>query len=256
MANPILLLRLEGPLQSWGIRSRWDVRDTSTEPTKSGVVGLLGCALGYGVGDERLRTELDAGLTFGVRVENAGRVVRDYHTVTDFLPTAKGSFKHGGGTGSSLQRLLESDEAEPATIVSQRFYLEDAAFLVALREADSHPGLVHRCAAALQDPVWPIYLGRKACVPTRPVFDAVSDLYPSLEEALRAYPWSWLSAANKLRSFPVHALHGYVEDRDGPLTRQDAVHLNAVRSYGFRSVRQISDIKEPLPAGDTKGAGA
>ena len=47
MAVPILFLRLEGPLQSWGIRSRWDVRETQPEPTKSGVIGLLGCALGY-----------------------------------------------------------------------------------------------------------------------------------------------------------------------------------------------------------------
>ena len=44
MGNPILLLRLEAPLQSWGTRSRWDVRDTATEPTKSGIIGLLGCA--------------------------------------------------------------------------------------------------------------------------------------------------------------------------------------------------------------------
>ncbi|MFW9879088.1 MAG: CRISPR-associated protein Cas5, partial [Candidatus Thorarchaeota archaeon] len=34
--NPTLLvLRLEGPLQSWGLRARWDYRDTSTEPSKS-----------------------------------------------------------------------------------------------------------------------------------------------------------------------------------------------------------------------------
>ena len=45
MANT-LFLRLEGPLQSWGERGHWAVRDTAPEPTKSGVVGLLGCALG------------------------------------------------------------------------------------------------------------------------------------------------------------------------------------------------------------------
>ena len=44
----ILLLRLEGPLQSWGGRARWDVRDTGRIPTKSGIVGLLGCALDIG----------------------------------------------------------------------------------------------------------------------------------------------------------------------------------------------------------------
>ncbi|RLI63234.1 MAG: type I-E CRISPR-associated protein Cas5/CasD, partial [Promethearchaeia archaeon] len=29
-------MRLEGPLQSWGLESRWDMRDTGTEPSKSG----------------------------------------------------------------------------------------------------------------------------------------------------------------------------------------------------------------------------
>ena len=43
----IMLLRLEGVLQSWGERSRWDHRDTSDMPTKSALIGLLGCAMGY-----------------------------------------------------------------------------------------------------------------------------------------------------------------------------------------------------------------
>ena len=42
----ILLLRLAGPMQSWGIQSRFSVRDTGLEPSRSGVVGLLCCALG------------------------------------------------------------------------------------------------------------------------------------------------------------------------------------------------------------------
>ena len=35
----LLILRLEGALQSWGERSHWDHRDTANFPTKSGVVG-------------------------------------------------------------------------------------------------------------------------------------------------------------------------------------------------------------------------
>ena len=44
--SSVLVLRLEGPLQSWGERSRWDVRETADRPTKSAVIGLLGAALG------------------------------------------------------------------------------------------------------------------------------------------------------------------------------------------------------------------
>ena len=42
----VLLLRLAGPMQSWGVESRFTVRDTGLEPSKSGVVGLLCAALG------------------------------------------------------------------------------------------------------------------------------------------------------------------------------------------------------------------
>jgi CRISPR system Cascade subunit CasD len=243
VSRPILLLRLEAPLQSWGARSRWDVRDTEPEPTKSGVIGLLGCALGYGIGDARLETELDAGLVFGVRVEHAGRVGRDYQTVSGFLPTADGRFRHTGvRTATSLEKLRGDPDVIPATIESPRFYLEDASFLVALASANADEGgraLLARCAAALKDPVWPLYLGRKACVPTRPIFEALTSEYADLEDALRRHPWSWLHAEGRPRSGPGGPLAAYVEDAGGPLQRQDAIRVNVSRQYGFRRAREV-----------------
>ena len=41
----VLLLRLAGPMQAWGTQSRFTVRDTGLEPSKSGVIGLLCAAL-------------------------------------------------------------------------------------------------------------------------------------------------------------------------------------------------------------------
>ena len=41
-----LLLRLAGPMQSWGTQSRFTIRDSGLEPSKSGVIGLLCAALG------------------------------------------------------------------------------------------------------------------------------------------------------------------------------------------------------------------
>lgn len=239
MGKPILLLRLEGPLQSWGSRSRWDVRDTQPEPTKSGIVGLFGCALGYGRGDRRLEDELDAGLRFGVRTEAPGRVLEDFQTITDFLPTAAGDFKVLGGTKSAA--ALRSDpEARPATILSPRFYLEDAAFLVALEAAESAPAdLLSRCEDALQHPMWPLFLGRKACVPTRPILDGLTDDYADLEDAVAHHPWSWLGTSGQPRPFPHETRRAYIEDPAGPLLRQDAVRLNAARQYGFRQAREV-----------------
>jgi len=247
MSDPILLLRLEGPLQSWGARSRWDVRDTQPEPTKSGVVGLLGCALGCERGDPRLM-ELDQALRMGVRVEAPGRVREDFHTITDFLPTAAGDFKVSGGT-KSAQALRADPNARPATILSPRFYLEDAAFLVALA-APGDGELLARCADALRRPQWPLFLGRKACPATRPILDALTEDYADLKDALRRHPWSWLAGGGHSRTRQAVererrrdardiTLDAFVEDPQGPLTRQDALRLNAARAYGFRQVRPL-----------------
>ncbi|MDX2007841.1 MAG: type I-E CRISPR-associated protein Cas5/CasD [Meiothermus sp.] len=240
MGSPVLLLRLEGPLQSWGGRSRWDVRDTQPEPTKSGVIGLLGCAMGLERGDSRLE-ELDRGLRFGVRVEAPGRVLEDYQTVTDFLPTAAREYKHSGvKTSKSLQKLREDPTVEPSTIISPRYYLEDASFLVAL-ETQHHLGpSLAEIAEAVQSPRWTLFLGRKSCVPTRPVFDAYTAQYEGLEDALHKHPWSWLGRDAVLRRIKPERLVAYLEQEDGPYRRQDAFRVNPLRQYGFVAMRRIS----------------
>jgi CRISPR system Cascade subunit CasD len=218
------------------------------------VIGLLGCALGYPVQDPRLETELCAGLRFGIRVENPGRVVQDYQTITGFLPTAEGSFRHSGvSTAKSLSKLQSAPDAVPATIVSPRYYLEDASFLVALEENDGFQGLVDRCIGALESPKWPVYLGRKACVPTRPVYDpgdqcaADGSSYASIEDALSRHPWSWLRESLIARDARrPKELVVMVERPDGELLRQDEVQINQARQYGFRHIR-CSTI--PMPTG-------
>ena len=54
-----LLLRLSGPLQSWGSDSLYDNRNTDYYPTKSGVIGLIAAALGLKREDslEKLNTQ-------------------------------------------------------------------------------------------------------------------------------------------------------------------------------------------------------
>lgn len=163
-----LLLRLEGPLQSWGLRAHWEERDSAFEPTKSGVVGLLGCALGLRRRrlDDRLR-EVSEALEMGVRVNRPGILLVDYHTT-------------GGAKepDSEPEGMLNAEgKRKRETDVSKRVYLMDASFLVALRGPAE---LVAELAAALRAPVWPVFLGRKACVPTCPVLVGLS---PARERA-------------------------------------------------------------------------
>lgn len=213
----MLFLRLEGPLQSWGERAHWSVRDTAPEPTKSGVVGLLACALGLSTDDE-LRS-LSAQVRLAVRCDRPGESLRDYHTVVGGFMTGEGKIK------------INSKSKKPETVVSERFYLCDASFLAVVR---ADPVVIARLAAAVQAPVWPVYLGRKSCPPSLPVYEGVGD-YPSLEAALEGWR---LSGGRSLRAGGVRAV---VESSAGEgVRRQHEVVSRSRRSYGPRYTRDVA----------------
>jgi CRISPR system Cascade subunit CasD len=153
-----LLLRLAAPLQSWGTQSPFRSRDTDREPSKSGVVGLLCAALG------RPRTAaLDdlAALRMGVRVERAGTMAVDFHTAGGGYP----------GKGNAT--------------VTRRYYLADADFVVGI---EGHDALLQQLDAALDAPVWALYLGRKACVPAEPVRVPDGIRAGRMDDCLRTLP--------------------------------------------------------------------
>jgi len=159
-----LILRLAGPMQSWGVNSRFSIRETLTEPSKSGVVGLLCAALGWDrsasthfiAGRHRALEEL-ANLPFAVRVLREGTIRRDYHTAQHVL-RAKAKIRPG-------RPLPEGDLQE--TVLSERYYLSDAHFLVGLQSDDRL--LLEALDTALARPHWQLCLGRKSFVPSWPV---------------------------------------------------------------------------------------
>lgn len=215
MANAYLILRLEGPLQAWGMRGRWDYRDSGTEPTKSGIIGLLGCAMGYPVNDPHLE-ELDQQIEMGVRVDQEGVKLTDYQTINAY-PEEASKWRSADG----------SPKGEG--IVSRREYLQGASFLVVLK---GNEDVIERCAAAVQMPVWPYYLGRKGCIPTRPVFEAISTDYLSIENVLQSYPWEGDSTGKSAHI----ELRYVVDDAAGAYMRNDRIRCSVARTYSARSV--------------------
>ena len=162
---PTLLLRLSGPMQSWGTTSRFDERDTQLEPSKSGVLGLICAALGR---DRAEPVDDLARLKMGVRVDREGLLMRDFQTIKPPYLRASG--------------VIEKKDP----IVSRRFYLSDAAFLVGLEGDDR--GCLEQIHAALRAPVWPLALGRKSFPPGEPVWlkDGLRD--ETLRASLVAFP--------------------------------------------------------------------
>lgn len=201
-----LLMRLAGPMQSWGTQSRFTMRDTGREPSKSGVIGLLCAALGRG--RDKCVDDL-AALRMGVRVDNPGIMKVDYHTA-------------GGGRlfGGSAYGVRRASGGAGDTVLSNRYYLADADFLVGMEGEDIDQ--LRRLGDALRNPVWQLCLGRKAFVPGVPVYvPGGLRVGERLEDALSAYPWPrWDVDVPAPRHRP-EALRLSIEAIDGEDVRMD-----------------------------------
>ena len=210
MSVATVLLRLQGPMQSWGTTSRFDERDTQLEPSKSGVLGLICAALGR---DRSEPVDDLAALRMGVRVDREGVPMRDYQTATGVLiASGKPDFER--------------------TVVSPRYYLADAVFLVGLEGADI--GLLSEIHSALKTPVWPLALGRKSFVPSMPIHMPESVFDASLEEALQT--WPFLTEGGK----PPAGFRGVVEDAsEGAIRLDQPVAPFIARRFGPRFVKSV-----------------
>ncbi|MCM3884609.1 type I-E CRISPR-associated protein Cas5/CasD [Frankia sp. R82] len=249
-----LVLRLAGPVQSWGGTSMFNRRDTQTEPTKSGLVGLLAAAQG------RRRTdpiEDLLNLTFGVRTDQPGTLLRDYHTVSDYrgrpLPSAAVSAK---GTQKPTSPAKH-------THVTERYYLQDAVFVAALSAAEE---VLTVLVAALRAPAFPLALGRRSCPPTQPLLltPTTGPAAPTLWDGdvaavLAAVPWQAgpahqdRLAATRPRPRTID-LPITVDDPHGDEIRRDIPTTFDPRHRGFttRRVRQSwTRLSPPWPVDTT-----
>jgi len=237
MADPWLLIWLESPLQSWGSDSRFGRRDSLDFPTRSGVLGLICCALGRG-GEQREWLMRMAGYpqsvlayvrthsVAGGKVKTSMRepLLRDFHMVgsgyddrdpwqTLLIPkTSEGKKAVGGGTK-----------------MTYRYYLQDMAYAVTLPlPADE----AQTIAEALQNPCWDLYLGRKSCVPTDFIYRG---LFASEEEAESA---AHAIAREKQRAADFRVLQG---EHDGEVLTLNDVPLQFGSRKQYRD-RQVTII--------------
>ena len=159
-----VVLRLDGPLQSWGSSSMFERRGTDPWPTKSGVVGVVSAACGIPRGGDM---GFIAACEFAVRVDQPGRPVDDYH-----VAGTQGWLNADGKVTRGVAKL------------STRTYLADAVFVAALSGDDD---IIDRLVAALRCPVYHSYLGRRSCPPAAPILIGTVPGGPA--EALAAVPY-------------------------------------------------------------------
>lgn len=71
MSLKTLLLKLKGPMQTWGTSSRFETRMTDYYPSKSAVIGIIAASFGYKRDeDEKIQRLND--LDFAVRIDQEG----------------------------------------------------------------------------------------------------------------------------------------------------------------------------------------
>ncbi|MFG3001816.1 type I-E CRISPR-associated protein Cas5/CasD [Streptomyces sp. NPDC048340] len=216
----VLILRLAGPLQSWGASARFARRTTETAPTKSGVIGLLASALGR---DRTADLSDLAALRFAVRLDQPGTRLRDFQTA-----------RHAD-TGKSMP-------------VSDRFYLADAVFVAAVAGPDD---LIESLHAAVRAPVFLPYLGRRSCPPQGPLDLGVRETDDPVE-ALRTEEWQaspWYRKQRRGEQSVTLTVLADAATADGP---GDSVNDLPVsfdprhRRYALRSVVSASvDVPNP-----------
>ena len=180
MCDRVLLMWLESPLQSWGCDSKFNVRCSLDFPTKSGILGLIACAMGLGGPQNHWLADMRqyplTVLSFKRKGESlVGSSVsklNDFQTIgTHYDPkdpwedlmipkTVEGKSAVGGGTK-----------------IINREYLLDACFGVLMLLPEEVAETVKN---ALILPHWDIYFGRKCCQPTDMIFRG---LFSSTEDA-------------------------------------------------------------------------
>lgn len=221
-----IVLKFAGPLQSWGTGSHFEIRHTDIYPSKSAVIGMIAASLGLRREEDGKIKELN-NLHYAVRIDQPGRIIKDYHTAH--------KYKDDG----SLDR----------TYVTQREYIEDAVFIVAI--GNENDKWIEGLAKALTSPYFQTYLGRRACPPT---FDMFMGIYDSdCLSTIKSIPWSaavWYKQRNKITSLPIFADYKLLENVNETFRRDKVISFSergrkfVMRAEGRTSVNIESENNE------------
>ena len=235
-----ILLKFSGPLQSYGTSSHFQTRYTDYYPSKSAVLGLLAACLGYRRDEEEKLRELST-LKFAVRIDQQGGLLKDYHiAITD-------------------KEIVEI----PQTYVTNRYYLEDALFVVALSGIDE---LIDTLIKAIKSPYFQPFMGRRSLPVPADFFLGVSA--EDILDSLRNLPWQaahWYKKKKRKQgigekiSLEVYADEEILKDekisrsklrRDIPISFSQKGREFAFRQEACISIEVLSGIEKGLGVED------
>jgi len=235
-----LLMWLEAPLQSWGADSKFGRRDTMPFPTKSGILGLICCALGAS-GEQRdllkrfgnsQMTVFSFSRTKEKKDESLIKMPKE-PSLCDFQMVGSGYCEENPWQGLMIPKTAAGKK--PSMVsgakMTYRYYLQDAHFGVILELPQE---LAFEIAEALQNPVFDIYLGRKDCVPTDFIFRGC---FTSFDETLNAI-YEIANEKKLIADFTV--IEGENPEKGDVLTLNDVpIQFGKVKKYRDRRVTVV-----------------
>jgi CRISPR system Cascade subunit CasD len=187
MSTKYILLWIEAPLQSWGADSKFGRRDSLPFPTKSGILGLVLCAMGASGPQNELLAKLSSGrLQIVSYVRSKPSKDAEVRAPVGKEPLLRDFHMVGSGYDDKdiWQKLLipKTTEGKPAVgggaKMTYRYYLQDSRFAAVLEVPTELAGSI---SDSLSTPVYDLFFGRKSCAPTEKIFQGSFD---SMAEAL------------------------------------------------------------------------
>ena len=184
MSHRWLVLRLEAPMIAFGAVAIDQVGPVRDFPAASMLTGLVANALGWNRRDRSAHQTLQSRLVFGARRESEGTVLTDVQNVR-LSKTDRGWTTHGtpegrdGASYAAPHRRLRDYHADLAIGIAMR-----------LDPSAAEPTLAS-VAAAMDRPARPLFIGRKNCLPARPLLDPGEDRWvvaDTVHGALAAIP--------------------------------------------------------------------
>lgn len=168
--EPVVLLRFEAPMMSFGA-ARIDAYDRAGAiPTASMITGIFGCALGIPRRESNRLQEMQDAMRVSVAILRQGRVVEDYQTADLGKPFLRGPMWTVEGVpveraGSSITDTRQQ----------WRQYIADGCVLAAVALGNAFPVPVKDLQQAMEYPAHPLCIGRVTCPPAGMIWQGLCE---------------------------------------------------------------------------------
>ncbi len=179
MSHRYLILKLESPMVAFGdtmIDSLGPIRET---PSISAIAGLLANALGLRREEFASLSRLQERLVLACRIDHVEKRFSDFQTAQ------LNGKDRGWTTFGVIQERAGGASTFDSPHIRERDYDADVRMVIALRlrDAEESPTL-DDVARAIQWPARPLFLGRKCCLPSAPMFDRTVDAETAFDALL------------------------------------------------------------------------